>query len=112
MRDLDLDPAQLVKDGSGDWSVDGRSGTIHALPRGFEVFTYRATAVEWAAVKSKLDFAFLRLENTSSGIFWIEKMLDRNQGDALIAILGLKRACHGPPSKVLARIGRSYARPL
>ena len=27
VRDLDLDPAQLVMDGSGDWTIDGRSGT-------------------------------------------------------------------------------------
>jgi hypothetical protein len=109
IRELDIDPSMLVKDGSGDWKISGAHGDIHALPCGYQLFAMSETAAQWKASKSKLDFAFVIKRNELSAIFWLSKMPTPEQGDAIRDALGIKARSRGPSTAMQIRSWRATA---
>jgi hypothetical protein len=91
-RELEIDPRALTKDQSGNWMLEAAHGSVHALPRGgYELIVECKTTERWAWAKARLDFAFVFKQNELSGTFWLSKMPDAAQGDAIVAALGLPR---------------------
>lgn len=105
MRELELDPRSLGKDGSGDWTIAGTHGDIHALPRGYELFVHCDDAERWTWARSMLDFAFIFQQKELSGIFWLSKMPAPDEGDEIVAVLGLR--C--PADVMVESLGRILA---